>query len=365
MYGTSEPPSSWLPATPRIPHHKTLLEYARLCRQTLAEFGQAHRAGDAATFQDWQFRRDKPQRAAILAALDGIPQLANARQRLLACGSKVHLYKHLPSGLHVIRRWRCGERWCPCCARAQLRRQRTYILSKIPTPQRGLSFLTLTHRAHPGESIGTAFSRIHKAFRKLRLAPFWKQAVLGGVAVTEVTYNAEEHWYNAHVHCVLDTTWMDLTDLQAAWTAIHGEWSNLHLEACADNNRISHYLSKYLAKPLPPEIYADPDRLRSAILSYRGRHTLAFFGGWHGLALTKQADAESKRQLDAAQIDPKEWCWVGELNTLVQEATQGDPQAQATLLAAGFGAVQLSLVQVSHPSPQRAPPRQLYLCPAA
>lgn len=141
----------------------------------------------------------------------------------------------------------CGNRFCPICSPARLSRVRkrmTFLIKNV-TPKKGygIKFLTLTIPNQ--KDLPTMARFILKAFRRLRQRSYWKNCVLGGLFVLEIT-GTPGNWH-VHIHAAIHSTYMDYGKLLRIWKSVSkgsGVWITRIPESA-----VVGYLTKYLTKP--------------------------------------------------------------------------------------------------------------------
>lgn len=175
----------------------------------------------------------------------------------------------------------CGNRFCPVCSVPRLsrvRRRLNWIVDHVDPPRGyGIKFLTLTIRNEP--DLPGMLIRLVRSFRKLRQRAFWKQYVLGGAFVLEVT-GRPGNWH-AHIHAVIEARYIPYDQFVKLWLKVSGS-RGVWIEKLPKKNVIG-YLTKYLSKSsVPSEI---TDDVSDAISGFR---LFQPFGSWYGVNLTFQ-----------------------------------------------------------------------------
>lgn len=175
----------------------------------------------------------------------------------------------------------CGNRFCSVCSAPRLsrvRRRLNWIVEHVTPPKAyGIKFLTLTIQNEP--DLPEMLKHLVKSFRRLRQRAFWKQHVLGGAFVLEVT-GRPGNWH-AHIHSVIEARYVPYDKLLALWIKVSGS-RGVWIEKIPKRNVIG-YLTKYLSKSsVPAEI---TDDVSEAISGFR---LFQPFGSWYAVNLSFQ-----------------------------------------------------------------------------
>lgn len=175
----------------------------------------------------------------------------------------------------------CGNRFCPVCSAPRLsrvRRRLNWIVDHVSPPRGyGIKFLTLTLRNE--SDLPIMLSHLVRAFRKLRQRAFWKQYVLGGAFVLEVT-GRPGNWH-AHIHAVIEARFIPYDTFVRLWLKISGS-RGVWIEKLPKKNVIG-YLTKYLTKSsVPADITDDVSECLAGLRLFQP------FGSWYAVNLTFQ-----------------------------------------------------------------------------
>ena len=178
----------------------------------------------------------------------------------------------------------CGDRFCSICSLPRLARVRSrlqYLIRQVKdTKELRTRFLTLTIRNQ--SDLPGMIRKLLKYFKLYRSTKLWKSSVHGGAFVIEVT-GKEGDWH-AHLHVVLQSTWLAYKEHQPAWNRI----SNALGWYCKiiPPERAVGYLTKYLSKTsVASEEMALVGR---TLANYRLFQT---FGNWYGRMVGYQKPA--------------------------------------------------------------------------
>jgi hypothetical protein len=88
---------------------------------------------------------------------------------------------------------------------------------------------------------------------------------------------------------------------------------------------VIRYVTKYVAKPIPPGIASSPELLRELIAALHKKRLCSTFGTWRGIKLTNSGPTV-------------QWIFVGSLATVRSDAARGDTQSQQILNYLHFSA---------------------------
>lgn len=170
----------------------------------------------------------------------------------------------------------CGNRFCEICSKPRLNRIRqrlSWLCSKVRLqPAYSLKHLTLTIKNQP--DLDDMLKDLVKSFRKLRNRQFWKQHVLGGAFVLEVT-GEPDNWH-AHIHAIIESKFIDFYKLLDLWK-ICSPGKGVYLQRIPAGHVIG-YLTKYLSKPSVPAEHLD--EVSACIQGFR---LFQPFGTWYAI----------------------------------------------------------------------------------
>lgn len=169
----------------------------------------------------------------------------------------------------------CGDRFCPTCSVPRLARVRNklkYLVYRtFKVKGYSLKFLTLTI---PNEKdLPSMLKSLVKSFRKLRNRSFWKQRVLGGAFVLEVTGTPGD--WHGHLHMLLHSKYLKQSTLVRLWQEV-STGRGVYIKQIPPSKAVA-YLSKYLTKPKRPEQVCTD--ISQSLRSFR---LFQSFGDWYG-----------------------------------------------------------------------------------
>lgn len=214
-------------------------------------------------------------------------------ERLLVHESRMYAYLGCGSGgwivrsrtepdRYALRSDTCHDRWCPACSksRAMVLRSNLEPLLKGRT----VRFVTLTLK-HDDAPLGAKLDRLQDHFGTLRTHALWKDHVDAGVAFVEVKYNEETLRWHPHLHVLTVGRFIQQQQLRDAWLAVTGDSHVVDVRLVKDEKSVSKYVTKYVTKPAPNELYRNPEALDHAVLALKGRRMVTTFGAWRGRKL--------------------------------------------------------------------------------
>lgn len=255
-------------------------------------------------------------RRRICSALQSIFPHSKRLSRFRTCGDAAWVFRSLthPSKLKVCSDT-CRDRWCRACQRDRSRIIAANLRQRLANIPVRLITLTLRHRYQP---LRHQVDRLLDSFRTLRRKPLWTEAIDGGVAFVEVTYNPRTNRWHPHLHILCVGRWIAQSDLSSTWDQITGGSFIVDIRTVADVDQLAAYVVKYASKPMNAALYRHPRKLREAIQALQSRHLCLTFGSFRGWRLTQQGDSD-------------EWTNIGSLESFRIRALAGDSEAQAVI----------------------------------
>lgn len=152
----------------------------------------------------------------------------------------------------------CRLRWCPICSKARynfIRQEtRSYLLS-IRKPK----FLTLTMR-HSDIPLSDQIKALYRHFRLFRQHKGLKSRIRGGVWFLQVKRGKNSGQWHPHLHCILDSDYIDKVALSADWQQTTGDSFVVDIRAIKDPGKVSDYVSRYAASPCRMSNFEESDR---------------------------------------------------------------------------------------------------------
>jgi len=261
----------------------------------------------------WSTNRDH-----VGLALGRLDPGSRRLSRFAACGSAAWLLRNDDNPPRFrIACCKCRDRFCVPCALERARS--TYLAIRQRLAGRTLRFITLTLCSSDAD-LASQLDRLHKCFRCLRSLPWWRAAVVGGLAVVELTLNPTTRLWHPHLHLIVEGSYVPKPLLSKTWHALTGDSYIVDVKLVSDDSRAAAYLSKYVGKPLPQNVLRDPERLDEAIVALRGRRLILTFGSWFGIPLGCKPPDEA-------------WHIVCSLEKLLADARRGQAYALEILPA--------------------------------
>ncbi len=264
----------------------------------------------------WRFRRTQRERHALLNALRFAGLAPAVEHRFRTCGQDAYVYHSPSTDQYRIRSLQCGQRWCPACQHKRRSEFARWCLAAFDRDDRHpLKFITLTLRSCK-LPLAEQINRLKRAFRKLRARALWRKAVSGGVAVVEVTWNAETGAWHPHIHILARADYIPQHNLARTWLSVTLSSRIVDIRAVRDRCDAIKYLGKYLGKAPLAQLADQPQALAEYITALRGARLVIRFGD-----MTKvEVDAD-------ITDDPHDWQPIGSLAAIILAARDGSTEA--------------------------------------
>lgn len=212
-----------------------------------------------------------------------------------SCGNSYWLLESRSRpGVYKLTADLCHDRWCPACGRLRADLVAGNVLAALAGKPARLVSLTVRSTDDP---LRLQLKRLYAHFRRLRSTAIWKNRILGGVGVLEITYNATTCRYHPHLHCLTHGHFLPLEDLRREWLRLTGDSFEVDVRYVQDEQKAAHYVTKYIAKPVDHGIYHSPSALREAIQAVQGVKQLITFGDWRKLHLTRPPKEDDWKSL--------------------------------------------------------------------
>lgn len=223
------------------------------------------------------------RRAAIHGSMWNAGCRINRISRFQRCGADRWILRSRtqPDTFKIVTA-KCHDRFCSPCTIDRAAVIRRNLQTRLASGK--YRFLTLTLRHHH-EPLRPLFNRLHAAFRKLRQTSHWRDRVDGGVAMYEVTYNADANGWHPHLHCILAGRYLDAVLLRRSWLAITGDSTGVDISLIRSKPKAIFYVCKYSTKAMPSNIFRDPLVLTEALEVLSNRRLLLCFGTWRRFRL--------------------------------------------------------------------------------
>lgn len=260
-------------------------------------------------------RRERDLRDRITKALDEseCAKLQTRAMKIADCCQYPLVYADEKGRARIVMQC-CRDRLCPSCQRKRGMNVTNRVAATV-AKFNALRMVTLTKR-HTGQTLPTMLDEVAEAFKLLRRDEFWTKAVKGGVYVYEVTLNAQTREWHAHVHVLVDGTYIDQRKLSTAWERCTGDSPIVHVKMMHERDAAARYVAKYVAKPTGMEHWNGTEICEYALAVAR-RRLFHSFGRYHRTRCPEWEPEAGTKAIDHI-------CSVRDLR---RAAEQGDTEA--------------------------------------
>lgn len=212
-------------------------------------------------------------------------------ERFDNCRTDAYFVRNELTGMVKVRSNSCHLRWCPMCASTRrwfLTQQVSAWLKTAKKPK----FLTLT-LLHTEAPLDDQLQRLYASFRKYRKLNILKRNVSGGVWFFQIHRSTSDNLWHPHLHCVIDSNWIDKYELSLAWKAVTGDSEIIKIKEVRDSDSMAVYVARYAARPSLLSSLQAEDQLELAE-SLHGRRLVGTWGSARSISLRpgKPPDAE-------------------------------------------------------------------------
>jgi len=209
---------------------------------------------------------------------------------LESCRTGAWFARNRTSGKIKILSSSCKLRWCPMCSATRrwfLTQQVSDWLSTAEQPK----FLTLTI-AHSNKPLNEQLQFLYDSFRKYRKLNLLKRYVRGGVWFFQIHQAKSDDLWHPHLHCVIDSPWIDKYELSAAWEMVTKTSKIINIKEVKDAESMSEYVARYAARPSILTNLSHWSRIE-LISSLHGRRLVGTWGNARSISLrpSKPPDA--------------------------------------------------------------------------
>lgn len=240
---------------------------------------------------------------------------ANSANRIKAfesCRTEAFFARNELTGKVRVLSHSCHLRWCPMCASTRrwfLTQQVSDWLADASKPK----FLTLT-LAHTSAPLASQLNHLYNCFRKYRQLNLLKRNITGGVWFFQIKKSDNDNNWHPHLHCVIDSEFIDKYELSAAWAAITLTSRIIDIKAVTNVDKMAEYVARYAARPSILSALEPADRLE-LVDALHGRRLVGTWGSARSISLrpSKPPDAEQWKNIGS---------WA-----LVRELLSSDPRA--------------------------------------
>ena len=208
------------------------------------------------------------------------------------CRTGAYFVRNVLTGKVRVRSSSCKLRWCPMCSATRRWFLTQQVSSWLKTAKKP-KFLTLT-LAHSTDSLDTQLVRLYGSFRKYRKLNIMKRNVSGGVWFFQIHKAKADNLWHPHLHCVIDSEWIDKYELSTAWKAVTGDSEIICIKEVKDSEAMAQYVARYAARPSLLTSLDTSDRLELAE-SLHGRRLVGTWGNARSISLRpgKPPDADN------------------------------------------------------------------------
>jgi len=176
----------------------------------------------------------------------------------------------------------CKLRWCPMCS-ATRRWHLTNQVSKWLSNAKAPKFLTLTVQ-HKAEPLDSQIQHLYESFRRYRRLNILKRNVAGGVWFFQIKKSDNDGLWHPHLHCVIDSPWIDKYALSAAWEVASRDSKIINIKEIRDAETMAEYVARYAARPSILATLKHVDRLE-LISCLHGRRLVGTWGTARSISL--------------------------------------------------------------------------------
>ncbi|MBA7712749.1 hypothetical protein ES703_121738 [subsurface metagenome] len=276
-----------------------------------------------------RFKGCEQERQFWLAHLREISDNDSTHERFRSCGDVCWVEHDVDNDRYYLAAETCKLRICPACRKRIQHRTSSRVLEYYDAhPNLKWQFITLTLK-HTDANLSSQLDRLTASFRKLRQRSLWKSAVPGGYAVIEVTFHAagtfnpsgrmrESAEWHPHLHVLVQTEWINWSDLRKAWLSVTGDSNNIDCQHVNSARSAAHYVAKYIGKPPNLDFSAHLPEAKEWYDALLHRRLLIPFG----------PQAERERQPPPPQPRTERIC---RFKDLLAAAHQGNYPAQSIL----------------------------------
>lgn len=231
----------------------------------------------------WRHSAWLAQRRRVLETFPLCDTVSESRiTRYRECGTRAWVFHHTEGPRFKIHSAACKDRWCQSCQSSRAHIIRSNLAQRLQN--RDVRFLTLTLRAN-GSTLSDRVDQIYAASAALRRLPFWKQHVLGGAQFIELKWIGASGNWHVHAHLLVEGRFIPHHALRACWKAVTTDSCIVDIRKPKNSTIAQRYVTKYVTKPVPDDIYADSDLLSTAIDALYRRRLCVAFGSWRGWRL--------------------------------------------------------------------------------
>lgn len=234
--------------------------------------------------------------------------------RLVNCRSLAMFQRHEETGEVKVTSEHCGLRWCPLCAKSRQGRITNEVSGWFEHVRKPvLLTLTLKHTAAP---LKHQVHFLYKDFKKLRNRKLFRKKSYGGIWFFHIKRSRSDGYWHPHLHCLMDSEWIDKKELSTLWSKITGGSYVVHLKTVENPHNSVGHAARYSAEPCDVSTMPESDALE-VFYAMHGKRLCGTWGTGRTMDLRKPKDPECKK-----------WKSIGDWNE-VRSLIDTDPKAKA------------------------------------
>lgn len=214
------------------------------------------------------------------------------REKLDDCRSRAWFVRNKDTGDVRVAAKQCRLRWCFHCSEAK-QQFITNAISPWWKAAKEPKLLTLTIKSNDDPlSVQTKF--LYHCFTKLRQRKFVKDKIRGGVWFYQVTYNKETRQWHPHIHVLIDSPYLDHSELKVAWKKITMGSTIVHIRLVHDPEKTLAHNARYAARPVA--LLSIPEyRWGEMFEAFDGRRICGTFGTAKEISMRPQKPDDSDK----------------------------------------------------------------------
>ena len=201
------------------------------------------------TYRDFAIsgrEKDIRHNQSVYSLLDNI-EFKSRLERYDSCRDLAYFVRHKTTHEVQVRASSCKLRWCPLCINSKrfaISQNVALWLKKIDKPR----LLTFTMK-HRDEDLFIQIRNLYKYFKNIRRAKWFKKNVRGGVWFFQITMNSTTGQWHPHIHCLVDSNFLQHKELSALWELITGDSKIVDIRFVKDKKKTAEYVARYVAAP--------------------------------------------------------------------------------------------------------------------
>lgn len=265
---------------------------------------------------NFRHRRWLGERQAMADRIDRATGNTKRWYRFVTCGQEGRI-----EATEHGQKWRvvclkCHDRFCEPCQEERAWHARRKLRRIMGNGFHRMITLTL---ADENGQLRDLLTHLNESFSRLRRSEFWRRTVAGGAWFQEVTRGKEgDHWH-VHAHAITHGTWVDTSELSAAWaTASNGSFV-VHVRAVDEDSDGAMYAAKYATKGINRGTIARPEDWEECIQAFAGARLIGTFGDWWRVDLNED------------ELEKQTWKDLGSIGECTRAYIRGEAWASRFL----------------------------------